>query len=168
MAYTYNYKMAAATSTMVLTHEGRVLLGKRKDNVDAFPGRWSLPGGFLNVGTEGLKAAAARETKEELDLAIEEKRFRMFYLTDNIGLDPRYEQIINACFIVELSDDEAANFEAGDDLDEAKWFTCDEVQNMDLPFDHNNIMRAAANIIRGLEYVNHYRLKAVASSTGRL
>jgi ADP-ribose pyrophosphatase YjhB (NUDIX family) len=52
----------------VVVHEGRVLLVQR--GTEPLKGRWSIPGGLIEVG-ESLHEAAAREVLEETGLIVE-------------------------------------------------------------------------------------------------
>ena len=52
----------------VIVDEGKVVLVKRRH--EPLAGRWSLPGGTLEVG-ETLKAAVIREMREETGLEVE-------------------------------------------------------------------------------------------------
>lgn len=52
----------------VVVHEGRVLLVKRR--YEPLAGRWSLPGGGVELG-ETLEASVAREMLEETGLEVE-------------------------------------------------------------------------------------------------
>jgi ADP-ribose pyrophosphatase YjhB (NUDIX family) len=52
---------------VVLDEEGRVLLVKRAN--DPGKGRWSLPGGLLELG-EMIETAVAREVAEETGIAV--------------------------------------------------------------------------------------------------
>jgi len=139
----YDFPMAGNTATMVLYHPQRdeVLLGLRKKDSDAFPDHWSLPGGYLNVGTETVPQAATRETKEETSLNIHENRWGMFFVDDKIGSDPRYVQVINLCYWADVTDEEYNSVVASDDLQEVKWVKVDDALEIDLPFNHNEILR---------------------------
>ena len=52
----------------VVMHEGKLLLVKR--GVEPAKGRWSIPGGVVELG-EGVRDAVIREVKEECGLDIE-------------------------------------------------------------------------------------------------
>jgi ADP-ribose pyrophosphatase YjhB (NUDIX family) len=52
----------------VVVHQGRVLLVQR--GTEPLKGRWSIPGGLIEVG-ESLHEAVAREVREETGLVVE-------------------------------------------------------------------------------------------------
>jgi ADP-ribose pyrophosphatase YjhB (NUDIX family) len=62
----YNPKPVACV--IPLDDEGRVILLRR--GFDPGRGRWTFPGGFVDLG-ESVEAAAHRETDEELGMAVE-------------------------------------------------------------------------------------------------
>ncbi len=142
MTFEYEFEMAANTATMVVVNKktGQVLLGKRKDSSEAFPGAWCLPGGYLNAGEERLITTARRELVEECSIDIVEERWNLFYCDDKPGSDPRYKQVINTCFYAFISDEEAKNAEAGDDLNEIKWVDLWEARQIELAFAHNDVV----------------------------
>lgn len=146
MKHNYDFPMAGNTATMVLytlwyKKPIEVLLGLRKKDSDAFPDRWSLPGGYLNVGTEIMLQVASRETLEETGLDINTNRWHIFFVDDKIGSDPRYIQVINLCYSAFVSKPEYNSVVAGDDLQEVKWTVLDEALKIDLPFNHNEILK---------------------------
>lgn len=54
----------------VLTNRGRVLLLKRKEDDDTYPGLWDCPGGHFESG-ESAEECILREAREETGLAVE-------------------------------------------------------------------------------------------------
>jgi ADP-ribose pyrophosphatase YjhB (NUDIX family) len=152
MTYEYKFPMAGVTATMVLYRRTRswktlwcsvnieVLLGKRGDNSDAYPGVWSLPGGYLNAGTEVMVEVASRETEEETTLVINKDRWNFFYNDDASGTDPRYVQVINLCYSVPVTNAEYKNAKADDDLSEVIWVPLKKALNYELAFAHNLIL----------------------------
>lgn len=140
--FEYPFEMAANTATMVVVKKstGQILLGKRKDSSEAFPGAWCLPGGYLNVGEERLIVTASRELNEECNINLGEDRWDLFYCDDKPGSDPRYKQVVNSCFYAFICDEEAKNAKAGDDIQEVKWVNVWEARKMELAFAHNDVV----------------------------
>lgn len=68
-ARTYPPRPIAGVGAIVVGADGRVVLVKRRN--PPLAGRWSLPGGVIDVG-EGLEQAVVREVREEtgLDVAV--------------------------------------------------------------------------------------------------
>lgn len=141
MVYSYEFEMAATTVTMacVAKHQGQwyVLLGKRQDESPAYPGAWCLPGGFLDV-PETSRNAASRELKEEINLNFDSDALNVFFIDDEPGLDPRYEQVINICYYVITSLDYLKKAKHGSDLQEVKIVKLDKVPK--LAFNHNEVL----------------------------
>lgn len=149
MPYTYPYPRPSLTVDCVVfgfdprDEKVRVLLIKRGDNVDTFPGFWALPGGFVNVsdtpGAQGepLEVAARRECEEETGAKIA-------YL-EQLGTfgtperDPRGRVVSVAYYALVRTQDHAV--QGGDDASEARWFSIDEALALVLAFDHNEILR---------------------------
>ena len=52
----------------LLVHEGRILLGRRRDDCDWLSGAWDVFGGHVEAGESG-EQAIARELGEELGIA---------------------------------------------------------------------------------------------------
>lgn len=55
-----------------IVHEGKVLMHKRAENKEKFPGFWIGPGGHVDAG-EDVLSSAIREVKEETGINIDEK-----------------------------------------------------------------------------------------------
>jgi ADP-ribose pyrophosphatase YjhB (NUDIX family) len=76
----------------VVVHEGRVLLVQR--GTEPAKGRWSIPGGLIEVG-EALAQAVVREVQEETGLIVEP--IELIELIDRIHRDGdrvRYHYVI--------------------------------------------------------------------------
>lgn len=99
----------------VVVHEGRVLLVRRGH--EPLKGRWSLPGGLLELG-ESLTAGAAREVLEETGLVVEP--VELVELLDRIHRQQervRYHYVI-ADYLCRVT---GGTLKAGSDADAVRW-----------------------------------------------
>lgn len=107
--------------------ELRVLLIKRGGH--PYLGQWALPGGFVNLH-EDLHDAAKRELYEETNIAA--IQFEQLCTFGNVTRfdpdkgdptprDPR-KRVLSVGYL-SLIDARKVNLQAGDDADDAKWFT---------------------------------------------
>lgn len=95
----------------------KVLLVKRGNH--PYMGCFAIPGGFVNID-EGLSSACYRELKEETN--VENVYFEQLKtFGDNVKRDPRM-RVISTVYMA-LADKTDIKPVAGDDADEAKWFT---------------------------------------------
>ena len=99
----------------VVVEQGRVLLVRR--GTEPMKGRWSLPGGLLELG-EPLAEGVAREVREETGLEVEV--LGLVELLDRIyreGARVRYHYVIAdyLCRVV------GGELRAGSDADAARW-----------------------------------------------
>ena len=152
--YTYDFPMSPVATTMILLYrdlsEVYVYIGQRKSGPrTTYGGQWCLPGGYMEAGIESSKTTATRETEEEVGLLIAKDRWLDLGVDDDPGGDPRYDQVINICYAVWVTDAESEDATAGDDLVDGKWIRFDEAQKMELAFRHNMILDwAETEIIR--------------------
>jgi 8-oxo-dGTP diphosphatase len=130
------YPKPDLTADNVVLHRdsSSLLLIRRKK--DPYKGLWALPGGYVNKGEES-KAAAARELLEEAGLVSYSQR--LIGVFGKEGRDPRGWVVSHAYF----SQANTRDIKAGDDAVEAAWFSLDEVDTMQLAFDHRDILREA-------------------------
>lgn len=96
--------------------ELQLLLIKRGKH--PYLGEWALPGGFVRP-TETTEQAAKRELYEET--GIEEVYLEQLYTFSDLGRDPR--TWVMSCTYMALADQSLMKLKAGDDADEAKWFS---------------------------------------------
>jgi ADP-ribose pyrophosphatase YjhB (NUDIX family) len=154
----YYYTGANPTADLVIVSpEGKILMGERSDNSPACPGMWALPGGFVNTlakkgevwkaGEETPDVAAIREVKEETGLILENVVVHFVGIYEGNQRDPRDNEISwsksHAYFyaIDEKTFNEQKEHIAGfDDLKNVRWIDIEEVLSMDLAFDHKKII----------------------------
>jgi 8-oxo-dGTP diphosphatase len=99
----------------VIVEQGRVLLVLR--GTEPAKGRWSIPGGLIDVG-ESLREAVAREVREETGLVVEP--LELIELLDRIHRDGdrvRYHYVIAdyLCRVV------GGSLHAASDADAVRW-----------------------------------------------
>lgn len=130
------HKHIVTVDNIVLDAVGRnVLLIRRSKG--AFENYWAFPGGLVDEG-ETIAHAAQRELQEETGLTLEPNRFKFHRYSDKQYADPRGPRV-GMMFIAEVFS--SMPVEGADDAVEAKWFDWDEALNMQLAFDHSEILR---------------------------
>ena len=110
----------------VIVHEGRVLLVQR--GREPLKGRWSLPGGMVELG-ESLQAGVIREVEEETGLLVEP--VELIELLDRIhreGERIRYHYVI-ADYLCRVTGGE---LKASSDADAVRWVERKEWNKPDL------------------------------------
>ncbi|PNV64016.1 ADP-ribose pyrophosphatase [Clostridium sp. chh4-2] len=105
--------------------ELRVLLIQRGGH--PYLGCWALPGGFVRP-VETTEQAARRELKEET--GVDQVYLEQLYTFSDLGRDPR--TWVMSCSYMALVDGTKVQLEAGDDADNAAWFslTCPMVEEI--------------------------------------
>jgi mutator protein MutT len=98
----------------VIVNDGRVVLVKRR--YEPLAGRWSLPGGTLELG-ETLEAGVAREMREETGLDVEVGP--VIEVFDRILLDDERRVRYHFVLVDYLCWPMAGELRAGSDVDEA-------------------------------------------------
>jgi ADP-ribose pyrophosphatase YjhB (NUDIX family) len=91
-------------------------------------GQWAIPGGRVEFG-EGLKAAVAREVREETGLEVTVGRFLGW--AERMGDDPVPHHYVILDFAAEPLDPAAAT-RAGDDADDVAWVPTNAIETYPL------------------------------------
>jgi ADP-ribose pyrophosphatase YjhB (NUDIX family) len=91
-------------------------------------GQWAIPGGRVEFG-EGLKAAVAREVREETGLDVKVGRFLGW--AERMGDDPAPYHYVILDFAAEPLDG-AATARAGDDADDVAWVPAKDLETYPL------------------------------------
>ena len=134
----------------VIVQDGKVVLIKRR--YEPLAGRWSLPGGRLELG-ETLEAGVAREMLEETGLAIEVgPAIEVF---DRILLDEERQVRFHYVLVDYLCRPLGGTLRAGSDVDEALWVAPSELSAYDVTG------KALAVIERGLDLARKHPWPAV-------
>ena len=113
----------------LIVHEGKLLLVKR--GVDPAKGKWSIPGGAVELG-EKMRDAVIREVKEECGLDVEIALDRPLDAIDNITMSEderlKYHYVLLQ-FLVRLK---GGTLRPASDVLDVKWVPFDEVKTYDL------------------------------------
>jgi len=126
------YKSPSLTVDGILEVGGKILLVKRKN--PPFKDFWAFPGGFVNYG-ERTEEAVVREVFEESGIKTKVKDLLGVYSDPN--RDPR-GHTVSVVYVLEYIGGSPKGL---DDAKEAKFFNIDEIEDMDLAFDHKTIFR---------------------------
>ena len=118
--------------------EGKILLAKRAK--EPSKGKWSLPGGRLELG-ETVFEAARREVLEECSIEIDIERF--LDVKDSIILDQEGRVQYHFVIIYLIAWYKSGDIMAKSDADDVRWFTTDELAHLDIhPQLRTILMRA--------------------------
>jgi len=104
---------------------GKILLVKRES--DPGKGRWSIPGGLLEVG-ELLRDGAKREAKEETGIDVEIDDF--LDVIDNIVCDEEGKVCYHYVLIDFLGHRVGGELQPGTDVKEARWASIQELDSL--------------------------------------
>jgi 8-oxo-dGTP diphosphatase len=136
----------------VLDTDLKVLLVER--GAEPYQGRWALPGGFVQVRHgadqgEDVETAAHRELAEETGLPQGTVYLEQLYTFGRPGRDPR-TRIITVAHYALVRPDLVPLVHAGSDAAKARWISVShELGDMNLAFDHQEILDMAVERIRG-------------------
>lgn len=152
MTYTYKYARPSLTVDCVIFGNGeepKVLLIKR--GAEPYKGQWANPGGFVEVSDdddqgEDLEDAARRELFEETGIKV--GTMEQIGTFGSPKRDPRGRVITVAYMAVVDQKDHVV--EAGDDASDARWFTLEEADRINLAFDHRKILDAAIRRLQAI------------------
>jgi ADP-ribose pyrophosphatase YjhB (NUDIX family) len=128
----------------VVLHQGRILLVRRGRPPAA--GRWSLPGGLVELG-ESTAEAARREVVEEC--GIEVRLAGIAGVVDRIVRDDadrvRYHYVI----VDYLAYPESEAVEAGTDAADARWVPVEHVHSLEVTEGLVDMIRRAQALAQG-------------------
>jgi ADP-ribose pyrophosphatase len=118
--------------------EGRVLLAKRAKEPNK--GKWSVPGGRLELG-ETIFEAAKREVREECSVEIEIEH--VLDVADAIMRDDNGSVKYHFVVIYLLAKYTGGEAKAQSDAEDCGWFTPEELKRPDMhPYLHDLLKRA--------------------------
>ncbi|WP_370294476.1 NUDIX domain-containing protein [Rossellomorea marisflavi] len=126
-----------------------LLIQRAESNLEGEPnieaGKWALPGGFVRP-QETAAEAAIRELKEEA--GVDRIHLKHFAVYDAPGRDPRGWILSNAFYAI-VKAGYLAGRTASEDAAEVELFTWEEALELDLAFDHRDMLNDAFRMIQG-------------------
>ncbi len=132
-----NYKTPSLTVDIFIFDENQnFILIKRKN--EPYKGYWALPGGFVDYG-ECVEHAAIREALEETSINV--KLDELIGVYSNPSRDPRGHTVS----IVYSARGNMEEMKADDDASDINIFTKEDLEKINLAFDHDQIIKDCLN-----------------------
>lgn len=113
----------------VIVQDGRLLIVKR--GVEPGKGKWSIPGGAVDLGEEA-REAVVREAREECGLDIEIIEDIPMDAVDNISIDKEGRFRYHYVLLQFLAHPKGGTLKPSSDVLDAKWVPLEEVEKYDL------------------------------------
>lgn len=130
----------------VVLHQGSVLLVKRGHAPSE--GKWSVPGGLVDVG-ETTAEAARREVAEECGIGV--RIVGVAGVVDRIVRDPDGRVRYHYVLVDYLAFPEPGAIRAGSDAADCRWVPVDAVERLDVTEGLLDMIRRAAAMTGGGE-----------------
>jgi 8-oxo-dGTP diphosphatase len=124
----------------IIIEDNSVVLVKRGHA--PLQGKWSIPGGVLEIG-ETLRKAVVREALEETGLAVEPGE--LLGVFERVIADDQGKMRYHYVLIDFLCQRVAGELAAGDDADEVRWFRREELRGLELAQETEEV------ILKGFE-----------------
>jgi 8-oxo-dGTP diphosphatase len=138
----------------VLDDALKVLLVRRpRDAAEPYPGRWALPGGFVDVAVDAdLEACAQRKLRDKTGMVS--PYLEQLGSWGSAGRDPRGWSATHVYFALVAG--QAVTLTQDGNATDAAWFELDAALHKSrLAFDHREILQAAVERLRGkVEYTS--------------
>lgn len=131
-------KFRPGVYVLVKDFEDRVML-----ILNGGSGKWEIPGGGLEIG-EDINECGIREVKEETgyDILIDESPF---LIEKDLSYVPSgFEHCINFFYTGKLKEEKRGDqsFVEGEEILKVKFFSIDELKDLDICFWHENAIKA--------------------------
>lgn len=109
----------------IIAKQGKVLLVR--ETKEAVRGQWSHPAGWIDLG-EDVLVSVKREVKEETGFEFTPTHILGIYSLVKKELNDIHHPI-KIIFLGNISEDKKSDL--ADDVSETRWFTMEEIKNMD-------------------------------------
>ncbi len=106
-------------SVIILNDDKKILLGKRSDDDDIFPGLWGIPGGKMEITDKTIEESLQREVIEEMGVDIKD--------VELVSNNARVHNDIHKLFMVFIANYKSGEPKALEETSEVKWFDYSEL-----------------------------------------
>lgn len=133
-----NIELHRVVATAIIHKNGKYLIIQRNPNKKVFPGRWTVPGGGLEVSDYintpkttpdawyfAIENSLKREIKEEVGLEVG----KLKYLLDCVFIRPDNIPVVILSY---YSDWKSGEVKLNEENKDYKWVTAEEAKNYDL------------------------------------
>lgn len=127
----------------LILNEGRILLVKRAN--EPSKGKWSLPGGRIELG-ETIHQALEREVREECSVEIETER--VFDVGESIIKDEEGRISYHFVLIYLLARYKGGEVKAQSDAEDARWVTTEELAEVEVHPQLRTVLTQATRYIK--------------------
>ncbi len=114
----------------LLEKDGKFLLVRESQRKGPDNGKWSRPAGWIDVG-EDPTVAGKREVEEETGFIFEPKFILGVYSLVRKDVEKELNSTPHALKLIFIGDFSEGNNDLHDDISETKWFTPEEIYEMD-------------------------------------
>jgi len=141
--------------TAIVVKDGKFLIGKRSDDEEKFPGRWTVPGGSLHIADYAvgkrdtphywynvLEKALAREVLEEVGIRIKNIRYVTSLADKPDGKEP-------SIVLSMMADWVSGKGKISDEIVEFAWVSLKESKRYDLIEGIHEELKQAEKLLVG-------------------
>jgi 8-oxo-dGTP pyrophosphatase MutT (NUDIX family) len=114
----------------IIEKDGKILLGRKPENVSPYPNTWLLPGGGVELENESLIDAVKREAKEETGLEITDIEQISFDEDNEPNKNGEMTHYLFLVFKAKLVSDKSVPTD--NEFVKLQWFSKEELKNVDL------------------------------------
>lgn len=127
----------------LIEKDGKILLGKKPENIGPYPNTWHIPGGGVNLGEETIEDALRRELREEAGIEIDN--------IEPLGFDEdrepnKHGEMMHYIFLDFKAQYASGEVKAGDDIHHLQWIEKSELKNL-------NLNKPTLKLLRKLNYI---------------
>lgn len=113
----------------VIEYEGKILFGRKPENVGPYPNTWVIPGGGVDLEKETLLDALRRELKEETGIEVGE--ITPLYFAEDYEPD-KHGEMTHYVHLTYHVTAESDTFRPGDDILSLEWIPKAEIADIPL------------------------------------